>query len=305
MTIQFQHKQPSIESLTLKWCIRKQIGLKVLRLDLLHPHLGGNKWFKLRLNLEQARQQGKNVLLSFGGAYSNHLRALAAAGKRFGFKTIGLVRGELTEPLNPVLQFAQEQGMHLVPMDRTSYRLKHTESFLTELQENYADAYVIPEGGSNRLGVLGCKEIVNFLPPGNSGESRILALACGTAATMSGLIAGIAERNIQATEVLGFSVLKASGYLSSEIETNLSNYFPEQNLNKVPWKIEERFHGGGYAKSNPELNGFLSEWQQSSSMPIEPVYTGKLFWGLKQMIELGEIERGSEVIALHSGGVYS
>ena len=283
------------------WLAKKGIQLKVLRLDMMHPDLGGNKWFKLKRNLKEATKQQKETILSFGGAYSNHLRSLAAAGNIFGINTIGLVRGEIPNPLNPVLKFAHDNGMGLVPIDRKTYRLKTTQEFLAHIKDRYKDPYIIPEGGNNWFGVAGAGEIVDLLPPVKRMK-RIITIACGTGATVSGLILGLVAREIKKTEILGISVLNAPGLIAKQVK----QYLPpeKQTTTNVNWKIEDRFHCGGYAKINSELESFLSSWKTDSEIPIEAVYTGKLFWGLRSLIEQGAIEKGSEVIAIHSGGIF-
>ena len=303
-TVEHLLEMPPIESVKLDWCEKHDIDLRVLRLDLLHPLLGGNKWFKLKHNLQAALESGKRSVLSFGGAYSNHLRALAAAGNLFGVETVGIVRGELVKPLNPVLRFAKDQGMRLIPMDREFYKLKHTEQFSQYLREHFASCYVVPEGGSNALGVKGCGDILNLIPVQDSRKNRIVALPCGTGATFSGLVLKAMEDRIKNTNFFGVSVLKAEGYLQKEVENKLLEMAAQGQLFPIDWRMIDRFHGGGYAKSNNELNHFVIEWNKRTGIPIEPVYTGKLFWGLKEMIEAGEIAAGSEVIAIHTGGVH-
>jgi len=297
-------RAPPLESLNLDWCEKYGIDFKVLRLDLIHPLLGGNKWFKLKHNILAARELEKHTILSFGGAYSNHLRALAAAGNLFGIKTIGLVRGELIQPLNPVLEFAQNQGMELVSIDRKSYGLKHTEHFISNLHKKFGDCYIVPEGGSNDLGVKGCAEILDLMPMQSAQKNRMIALACGTGTTLSGLLLGAMERSVRNIKILGISVLKAEGYLQKEVAAKLLAPSLEQKLRDIPWQVIDRFHGGGYGKTGKDLKRFLEEWSRQPRFPIEPVYTGKLFWGLKELIKAGEISWGTEVIAIHTGGVH-
>ena len=163
---------------------------------------------------------------------------------------------------------------------------------------------MIPEGGSNALGVKGCGEILDLIPTQESGKNRFVALACGTGATLSGLILKAIETRVGNLELLGISVLKEDGYLQKEVEKNLRASALEEQLSTIPWQMIDRFHGGGYARSTNKLNHFLEEWRELSEIPIEPVYSGKLFWGLREMIEAGEIPKGSELIAIHTGGVY-
>lgn len=302
MFYELQLSPPDIESITADWL--KCSEITTLRLDSMHPELGGNKWFKLKLNLEEATKQGKSTLLSFGGAYSNHLRALAAAGNLFGFKTIGLVRGEIVTPLNPSLAFAVSQGMELIPVSRSQYRLKSTPSFLEQLRIIHGDPYIIPEGGSNLLGVRGCMDIASYLPEQKDGQNRVLVLACGTGATMGGLIAGLQSHAISNIEVIGISVLKAPGYIASEVEGYVVQLMRETNIDSFSWQVIDEFHCGGYGKISSQLESFMVEWTRTINVPIEGVYSGKMFWGIEQLCMKGLIKDESEIIAIHTGGLY-
>ena len=299
-----QFRAPPIESLSLDWCDEYGIEFKVLRLDLIHPLLGGNKWFKLKHNILAARELGKHTILSFGGAYSNHLRALAAAGNLFGIRTIGLVRGELVQPLNPVLEFAQNQGMDLVSIDRQTYNLKHTEQFASSLHKRFGDFHIVPEGGSNDLGIQGCSEILDLIPLQSARKNTVIAMACGTGTTLSGLILAAMKRRKNSLNFLGISVLKAKDYLQEEVAAKLIDSVLENKLRPISWQVIDRFHGGGYGKVSKDLKHFVEEWNRQTRFSIEPVYTGKLFWGLKELIKAGEIPRGAEIIAIHTGGVH-
>ncbi|MFN7013176.1 MAG: 1-aminocyclopropane-1-carboxylate deaminase/D-cysteine desulfhydrase, partial [Bacteroidia bacterium] len=160
------------------------IDLRILRLDLIHPEISGNKWFKLKYNLQFAKQNGFKKILTFGGAYSNHIVATAAAGKYFGIKTIGIIRGELYDPLNHSLTFATKCGMQLEYVSREVYKNKSDEAFLKELQQKYPGAYIIPEGGANNFAIQGCAEINEFIP----NETDLICLACGTGSTLAGIL---------------------------------------------------------------------------------------------------------------------
>ena len=297
---------PKLELVQSPLLEKHNIHFKVLRLDKIHPLINGNKWFKLKYNLQQARQTKAKTLLSFGGAYSNHIYALAAAGKQFGFNTIGLIRGELVEPLNPVLSFAKSQGMRLVPITRSVYRQKSTPDFIQQLRQAYGDFYLIPEGGSNDLALQGCGEIVKSLNWQSQNQPRYLTAACATGTTVAGLILGLAEHGQETSSpmptVLGIAVLKADDYLHKQVLSHLQG---RAATDAVPWAIETGFHGGGYAKCPKDLKRFLADFSKFSSIPLEPVYTGKLFQGLFKLIEAGKIADNSEIIALHTGGIHS
>lgn len=278
------------------------VSLQILRLDLLHPQLSGNKWYKLRLNLQAAKEQGHGTVLSFGGAYSNHLHALSAAGKMHGFKTIGVVRGEPAEPVNATLTFARQQGMELYHVARADYKLKSSADFLARLRERYGDFFLIPEGGANIAGVQGCADINELLnwsaPPAaatSSSSERVVALACGTGTTLAGLLLGRRDDY----RILGVAALKG-GFLENDVRAALQSCGVADPGN---WRITQEWHGGGYARFSPELLDFIRGFQHRTGVPLEPVYTGKLLLGLYRMLERGEFPRGTEIIAIHTGGL--
>ncbi|OGT72912.1 MAG: hypothetical protein A3H44_04010 [Gammaproteobacteria bacterium RIFCSPLOWO2_02_FULL_57_10] len=273
------------------------VSLRMLRLDQVHPLLSGNKWYKLHLNLQAARECGYPTVLSFGGAYSNHLYALAAAGKLFGFRTIGVIRGEILQPLNPTLAFAQEQGMELHAVSRTDYRDKTSPEFLAELTERFGACHVIPEGGGNEAGVLGCTEIASSLEWSAEAKDRLVTLACGTGATMAGIIAGLTVP----CQTTGFSVLKGGEFLQQQVLDFLRTV---EAPDPGSWHINTQWHFGGYARSTPELLAFIHDFTERTGIPLEPVYTGKMMYGLYAMLAAGEIARGSEIIAIHTGGIH-
>jgi 1-aminocyclopropane-1-carboxylate deaminase len=224
------------------------INLRIARLDQLHPLLSGNKWFKLRRNLQFAKSVGATTLLSFGGAYSNHIHALAAAGRLFDFRTIGVIRGEICGPLNPTLSFAEAQGMMLLPVSRTEYRQRHDPVYLDELQARFGErVYLIPEGGANLLGVQGCMDIAQLLADEVSDlEGCEILLACGTGTTLAGLVAGLqklyglqsmctGKLAMAAPRVRGFAVLKGADFLrKSRCWLGSGGRLPSWRLCKVP-----------------------------------------------------------------------
>lgn len=273
----------------------------MLRLDLLHPQVSGNKWYKLRLNLQAAKVQGYDTVLSFGGAYSNHLHALAAAGRMQGFKTIGVVRGESAVPINATLKFAREQGMALYHVTRADYRNKSNPAFLASLHERFGDFFLIPEGGANIAGVQGCADIAELLhwsapAAATSPDSeRVVALACGTGTTLAGLLLGRREDY----RILGVSALKGS-FLEDDVRMALQSCGVADPGN---WRITQEWHGGGFARFSPELLDFIEDFRHRTGIPLEPVYTGKLMLGLYRMLERGEFSRGTEIIAIHTGGL--
>jgi 1-aminocyclopropane-1-carboxylate deaminase len=303
MPVELSIRKPPIEPLHCELLRRTGVSVNVLRLDKCHPQLGGNKWYKLKYNLLEFQKQPELPILSFGGAYSNHLYALAAAGMLLGMRTIGIVRGEMPEPLNPVLAFAREQGMTLVPVSRDDYRRKQEPDFLEGLRVRFGDFHLLLEGGSNSLAIKGCEEIVPLLKWQNVGSKQLVALCCGTGTTMAGLLKGLSEmESVGAPEVLGISVLKGDGYLRSEILRQLQAC---GCADPTDWRVDDAHHCGGYARSNPALQLFLDEFAGFSNLPLEPVYTGKLFYALFDLIEKGVISAGTEIVAIHSGGIHN
>ena len=287
---------PLLESIDDPILRAHDIELRMLRLDRIHPQISGNKWYKLKLNLLAARAQSARTVLSFGGAYSNHLVALAAASRASDLRSIGVIRGEAPKVLNPVLRFAQQQGMTLHFVSRSDYRNKTEPEYIEALEQRFGPFYLIPEGGSNLLGVKGCAEIAGHLRWQREAGPRLVLMACGTAATLAGVVSAAPND----CEVLGISVLKGPDSLSPQVSTWL------QALDRTAvarWSINTQFHHGGYGKTSAALNEFMAAFESRSGIPLEHVYTGKMMWGLYRMIESGEIERGTELIALHTGGL--
>ncbi len=287
-------RQPPLQYLNSSFSGSYKVA--VLRLDLMHPHINGNKWFKLKYNLQQAQREGKKTLLTFGGAYSNHLRATAAAGHHFGFRTIGYVRGEEHLPLNPALQFMQQMGMELRYLNRSDYRSIHGQpdmrAWLQEHfpEENFDDCYILPEGGTNALAVGGCAEIWQYVPE----PFDYMLCACGTGCTLAGLALG----NFN-TKVLGISVLKGN-FLSQAVRQLLTAANQPDTDN---WEVIDGYHFGGYARTTPELEQFVRDFTNRYQIPIEPVYTGKLFYALADLLQKKYFADGSKVLVLHTGGV--
>ncbi|MEU3739070.1 pyridoxal-phosphate dependent enzyme [Streptomyces sp. NPDC032198] len=269
---------------------RHGVTLTLKRDDLIHPDLPGNKYRKLFLNLDAAVAAGHTTLLTFGGAYSNHLRATAAAGRLLGLRTIGIVRGdELTgRPLNPSLTRCAADGMRLHFVDRTTYRRKTDPEVLAALLRTTGaeDSYVIPEGGSNSLAVRGCTALGEEL----RGRTHTAAVACGTGGTLAGMAAGLAPGQ----RALGIPVLKG-GFLGPEIRALQERAFGAPTAN---WHLDERFHFGGYARTSPELSAFADDFEDRHGLPVERVYVAKLLYALTALSEEGAFPPGAEVTAV-------
>jgi 1-aminocyclopropane-1-carboxylate deaminase/D-cysteine desulfhydrase-like pyridoxal-dependent ACC family enzyme len=268
------------------------IELLVKREDLIDPELGGNKWHKLKHNLHAARQQNHHTLLTFGGAYSNHIYATAAAGKRFGFNTIGVIRGEPQGTLNPTLSFARDCGMHLHYLDRAIYREKTSPTVIQQLKDLFGDFYLIPEGGSNALAVQGCREMVQAIDQ----PFDFICCACGTGATLAGISLGLTAQQ----QAIGFAVLKGGDFLQNDI-SRMRAQFTDRSSDQ--WHIETGYHFGGYAKTNAELITFMQSIRNEFDIELDAVYTAKMFYGVFDLIKQDYFKPGSRIIVLHSGGL--
>ncbi|MEM7173912.1 MAG: 1-aminocyclopropane-1-carboxylate deaminase/D-cysteine desulfhydrase [Bacteroidota bacterium] len=278
--------------------LKKKILVYIYRLDLLPPHFSGNKWFKLKYNLENAKKQKKNTLLSFGGAYSNHIYTLAKLSKAYNFNAIGIIRGEKNTPLNPILSFAQKSGMHLTYLDRATYKQKHTPPFIKTLKKQFGDFYYIPEGGSNVWAVKGSKEIINQI----SLPWDYICTPCGTAGTLAGLVVGAPSKK----KILGFAVLKNASFLKNDTHRLLKAY--EQTfhtpLNHHTFDINLNYHFGGYAKKNTLLTHFITNFIKKHHIPIEYIYTGKMLYGIYDLANKNFFPPNTTILALHTGGLY-
>lgn len=271
----------------------KGIELWIKREDTIHPFVSGNKFRKLKYNIAAAKKEIKDTLLTFGGAFSNHIAATSAAGKIAGFKTIGIIRGdeleknlEATLAENATLRNASKNGMHFKFVSRETYRNKTSEEFITQLQQEFGDFYLVPEGGTNNLAVKGCEEIITS----EDEKFDYICCAVGTGGTISGLI-NSAENHQQ---IIGFPALKGD-FLTSEIQQ-----FVKRNDN---WRLQSEFHFGGYAKYTPELIRFINEFKEQTTIPLDPIYTGKMMFGIVKMIENNQFKSGSKILAIHTGGL--
>ena len=264
------------------------VQLTVKRLDLIHPQISGNKFFKLKYNLLAAKQQNLNQVLTFGGAYSNHIAATAYAAHYFGFQSIGIIRGEelAKQAFNPTLQTAQDFGMQLHFVSRAEYRLRHELEYLQQLKQRYPNTWIIPEGGTNDLAIQGTKEI---LSADDRENYDVICCAVGT----GGTIAGIIESSSDQQHILGFSALKGD-FLKYDIQ---------QWTNKTNWSLTDEYCCGGYAKTNSELLQFMQQFEQQYAVPLEQVYTAKMMMGLFDLIQQGNFPVNTRILAIHTGGL--
>jgi 1-aminocyclopropane-1-carboxylate deaminase len=275
-------------------------GVRMLlwRDDLVHPELPGNKARKLKYNLVAAQAQGHHTLLTFGGAYSNHLAAVATAGRLHGLHTIGLVRGDVPAAgqalLNPTLTQAAADGMALHYLDRSTYRRRSEPGFVAGLLAQFGPAYVLPEGGTNALALPGCAELVAEIRQHTAFDA--LAVAVGTGGTLAGLLTGLNGQQ----EAIGVAALKNGGFLPAEVDA-----LTQQALGKrfTNYSVQTDYHFGGYAKYSAELLAFVEGFRARHGVLLDPIYTGKLLFGVLDMIERGHLGRGSTVVAIHTGGL--
>lgn len=286
-------------ALQADWLSERGIQCWVKRDDLLAlPVLddplafAGNKWRKLKWNLQQARSAQQEQLLTFGGAFSNHIVAVAAAGALFGFRTVGIIRGECPQPLNSSLAFAQKCGMHLHFVSRSDYRHKMEPNFHAELKKQYGRFYLLPEGGTNELALRGTAELADVLEQQLGTLPDGIHLCCGTGGTAAGLIRGLAGRS----QVFGYSVLKGNFH-----QHEIRNWLADEQVQN--WRIHTEYHHGGYAKTTTDLLAFIRAFPEQYGFYLDPVYTGKLFWAFRQKVSLGQIPEGSRQLLLHSGGL--
>ncbi|WP_298263536.1 1-aminocyclopropane-1-carboxylate deaminase/D-cysteine desulfhydrase [uncultured Lutibacter sp.] len=271
----------------------KKVSLFIKREDELHPFISGNKYRKLKYNIEEALKQNKTTLLTFGGAYSNHIAATAAAGFEYKFKTIGIIRGDelahnLNEILqnNPTLKFASEHRMQLHFVSRSSYRNKTSKVFIDSLKKMFGNFYLVPEGGTNKFAVRGCEEILNE----EDTKFDVICSAVGTGGTISGLINSTKKYQ----KVIGFPALKGD-FLQNEIKKYV--------LRNDNWSLNTNYHFGGYAKVSVELINFINKFKAETDIALDPVYTGKMIFGLVEEIKKDCFPNGTKILAIHTGGL--
>ena len=293
MLFQLEIPIPENQQIHLPILTTKGVELFIKREDTIHPFVSGNKFRKLKYNIAEAKRQGKETLLTFGGAFSNHIAATAAAGKMAGFKTIGIIRGDelgkdVTKTLlqNETLRNAYENGMQFKFITREAYRNKTSEEFINQLKKEFGDFYLVPEGGTNALAVKGCEEILT-----NEDEKfNYICCAVGTGGTISGLINS--AKNHQ--KVIGFPALKGD-FLVDEIKP-----FVSKNNH---WSIQNEYHFGGYGKYTEELIRFINEFKEQTGVLLDPIYTGKMLFGILDLVAKDMFPRNSKILAIHTGGL--
>lgn len=274
----------------------RSVRLLLWRDDLAHPDLPGNKARKLKYNLTAAREQGHHTLLTFGGAYSNHIAAVATAGRLFGLQTIGLIRGDAPAPgmaLNPTLIRAAADGMALHYLDRVIYRRRAEPAFLAAVLAEFGPAYVLPEGGTNALALPGCAELVAEIRAQVAFDA--LAVAVGTGGTLAGLLTGLAG----AEQAVGVAALKNGHFLREEVDALTQ---AATGRTSTHYAVQTAYHFGGYARYSADLLAFIAQFQQRHGVLLDPIYTGKMLFGVLDLIAQGYFAPGSTVVAIHTGG---
>ncbi len=263
-----------------------KVQLYIQREDLIHPEVSGNKWRKLKYNVNEYFKQECQNIVTFGGAFSNHIAATASIGKILNISTHGIIRGEYV--VNSTLQAAVKNGMKLHFTSREDYKKKENSQFVGNLLDTLKNPHIIPEGGSNLLGLKGCQEIIQ------DADFDLVICACGTGSTLSGIISSLQINQF----AIGISVLKGGVFLEEEIKRNLE-LLKSDNQN---WKLETNFHLGGYAKYKPALLDFINTFWEKHSIKLDPVYTGKAMFGLYKMIDSGELS-SKKIRFIHTGGL--
>ncbi len=288
-----ENKQSRVQQVHFSEIASKNVEVFIKRDDELHSFISGNKYRKLKYNLEEAKKLKHHTLLTFGGAYSNHIAALAFAGYEFGFKTIGIIRGnELENNLDEILQtnatlkLASKHKMQFEFVSRSDYRTKTSLEFIDKLKYKFGNFYLVPEGGTNKFAVKGCEEILTS----EDQKYDVICSAVGTGGTISGLI----NSSNKHQKVIGFLTLKGN-FLQNEIDKFV--------LNHTNWSLNNDYYFGGYAKISKELILFINKFKSETGIPLDPVYTGKMLFGIVDLIKKDYFSEGSKILAIHTGGL--
>jgi len=272
--------------------ISSDVNVFMKRIDLVHPMVSGNKWFKMKYNIAEMIEQGKDTLLTLGGAFSNHIHAAARAGKIFGFNTIGLLRGEEHLPLNATLQSAVDDGMELHYIDRGTFRERESESFLNSIKNKFGNVYILPVGGTNNIALKGCAEIVEQIYI----KYDYICAASGSGGTFAGIVAGLNGNK----KGIAFPALKGGQFLEEVISDLVFEYSGKQFSN---WSINADYHFGGFAKLTKELVEFTKEFKKLNGFELDYIYTNKMMFGIADLIKSGNFNPGETIVAVHSGGL--
>jgi len=271
----------------VNWHNNYSVDLYIKREDLIHNEVSGNKLRKLNFNLQQAKAVNASEIITFGGAFSNHVRATAAAGNIIGIKTVGIIRGdELAEKTrNSTLRFAERNEMLLFFVTRSAYQLKEKSKEIQDIISQFKNPFIVPEGGTNALAIKGCEDILND----KTEKFDYVCCPVGTGGTISGII----NASHSSQQIIGFSALKGT-FLKEDI----SRFAKKNN-----WSLNTDYHFGGYAKINEDLINFINEFKRIHDIPLEPIYTGKMLFGIYDLIKKGYFRPNSKILAIHTGGL--
>jgi 1-aminocyclopropane-1-carboxylate deaminase len=283
-------KDPEISPLNPTWYQRYVKRIDMLRLDLVHPVVSGNKWYKLKLNIEHALANNNKCILTFGGAYSNHLIATAAAAQQFGLRSTGIVKGLYAkEALTPTLQACERYGMQLVFVSNEKYAQKNNAAYLKELSNRYDRPFIIPEGGANEWGRQGCETIANYI---DNTYSHV-CVSVGTGTTFIGLRNALPAK----VKLNGYVPMKNGAYLTRELRQYISASSDDN------WKLFDEWHCGGFGKWNFELIEFMNTFYKLHQVPLDIIYTGKMMYGIQQQLQRGDFPNNATILCIHSGGL--
>ncbi|MCB9046223.1 MAG: 1-aminocyclopropane-1-carboxylate deaminase/D-cysteine desulfhydrase [Chitinophagales bacterium] len=283
-------RQPFIQPINAAWYENKVTGVDMLRLDVIHKHVSGNKWFKLKYNIEHCILEGIDTVLTFGGAYSNHLAATAAMANFNGIRSIGVIKGKYAEhSLTSTLQFCTDNGMYLHFVTNETYSKKNDPDFLKELSDMFATPLIIPEGGANEMGIIGAGEIADLIP----ADYTHIAVSVGTGSTLSGIV------NNTGNELwtIGYAPMKGGSYLGKEVSRLIR---PEK---RDAYRIYDDWHFGGFGRYTDELTMFMNNFYGQNGIPLDMVYTAKMMFGLKEQILRGDYPDEVRILCIHTGGL--
>ncbi|MDR3679221.1 MAG: 1-aminocyclopropane-1-carboxylate deaminase [Flavipsychrobacter sp.] len=279
-----------IQPLNEDWYGGRVAAINMLRLDLVHPVISGNKWYKLKRNLQAAKDFGATQVLTFGGAYSNHLIATAAAAQAHHMPCIGIVRGLYAQNAPSVtLKTSSDMGMQLVYISTADYSRKTEPGFQQELTDKYGDSFIIPEGGANNEGRMGAADMALLIPGGYTH----VCISVGTGTSFIGLRNALCP----STTVLGFAPFKGNNDFNSAIVPHLNNKTNEN------WHIYTNWHFGGFGKCNNILLQFMNEFYHRHGIPLDMVYNAKMMYGLKEMLSNGVFSKNARILCVHTGGL--
>ena len=271
------------------------VELWMKRDDLIHPEVSGNKWRKLKHYVEKAK--GRDGIVTFGGAYSNHIAATAAVGKLLGIETIGIIRGDELEPSsNPTLSKAHADGMKLLFVTREEYGFRDQLAYHKQIKQEYGNVVVMPEGGAGYEGIVGATEIMK-----EQDDFDLVAVSCGTGTTLTGILISLGTHQ----HVMGFSALKGVR-IEEEVRRMIGDYFLDKSIEddyQDGYSIFDEYHFGGYAKVDAELIDFMRSFYKHTNIKLDPVYTGKMMFGLIDQIKKNKELRGKKILAIHTGGI--